>query len=93
MAADPDPGDFPRAARAEVKAVLPKVPASEQQDAQPAEPPVDQRKRDRQNLAAFVVIAALVLGGVYLMDLMQKAYQMEICIERGRHDCGRLLDR
>ncbi len=55
-----------------------------------ADPAVDRdedRLRMRQNLAAFVVIAAIVVLGTWLIGSLQYYSRLQTCIEAGHRNC------
>jgi len=59
--------------------------------APPATDPAAERDEDRlrmrQNLAAFVVIAAIVVLGTWLIGSLQYYSRLQTCIEAGHRNC------
>ncbi len=59
--------------------------------AQPATDPAAERDEDRvrmrQNLAAFVVTAAIVVLGIWLIGSLQHYSRLQACIEAGHRNC------
>jgi hypothetical protein len=53
----------------------------------PAADDADDRLRMRQNLAAVVVIAAIVVLGSWLIDNLQHYSRLQACIEAGHRNC------
>jgi hypothetical protein len=47
----------------------------------------EDRLRMRQNLAAFVVIAAIVVLGTWLISNLQYYSRLQTCIEAGHRNC------
>ncbi len=50
----------------------------------------DDRARTITNIAAFVFLAALVAGGVWLIDAMVKDSKLQDCLMAGRRNCAPL---
>jgi hypothetical protein len=48
------------------------------------------RLRMRQNLAAAVVLALLLLSGVWVIDELAASSRIEACIEAGHRNCASL---
>jgi hypothetical protein len=49
--------------------------------------------RDRQNLAAAIVVVILIIAGVWLMTNMRRNGQVEDCLMAHRRNCDALLER
>ncbi|HEX6002224.1 MAG TPA: hypothetical protein VFZ16_22950 [Hyphomicrobiaceae bacterium] len=47
----------------------------------------EDRLRMRQNLAAFLVIIAIVTAGSWLMANLQRTSQLRACLEAGHRNC------
>jgi hypothetical protein len=52
-----------------------------------ADDAADDRLRMRQNLAACVVTAAIVVVGSWLMDSLQHYSRLQACLEAGHRNC------
>jgi hypothetical protein len=53
----------------------------------PAAEDAEDRLRMRQNLAAIVVIAAIVVLGAWLIDSLHYYSRLQACIEAGHRNC------
>jgi hypothetical protein len=53
----------------------------------PAAEDAEDRLRMRQNLAAMVVIAAIVVLGAWLIDGLQYYSRLQACVEAGHRNC------
>lgn len=49
--------------------------------------------RDRQNLAAAIVVIVLVIAGVWLMNTMRRNSEVEDCLMQHRRNCDAILQR
>jgi hypothetical protein len=47
----------------------------------------EDRLRMRQNLAAFLVIVAIVVAGTWLMASLHYYSRLQACLEAGHHNC------
>ena len=65
--------------------LTPAIPASALAD--PGGDEVEDRVRMRQNVAAFLVIAAIVGLGSWLMDSLHAYSRIQMCIEAGHRNC------
>lgn len=54
---------------------------------QPPGLPQDQEPR-RPPLAALLVVALLVLGGLYLVHVLRQSSQLQDCVMAGRTNCA-----
>ena len=54
--------------------------------AQPADH-VEDRIRMRQNMAALVVIVAIVGVGSWLIESLHRYSRIQLCVEAGHHNC------
>ena len=52
-----------------------------------AETPDEVRRRTMQNLASAAVVAALVIGGLWLIVHLRQSLKVEECVESGRRNC------
>jgi hypothetical protein len=61
------------------------IPASAQAHA--ADDIDEDRMRMRQNLAAFLVILAIVVFGSWLIESLRAYSRIQTCLEAGHHNC------
>ena len=47
----------------------------------------EQERRRRVNLVSAIAILALIIGGYWLVNFLQRNAQIEACVESGRRDC------
>ncbi len=47
----------------------------------------DDRTIQRQNMAAAIAVAVLVLAGAYLVIGLKRDNALELCLESGRRNC------
>ena len=47
----------------------------------------DEHRRTLQNLAATVIIVALIAAGFWLIDHLRSSARIEACLEAGHHNC------
>jgi len=47
----------------------------------------DEHRRSLQNLAAAVIIAALIAAGFWLIDHLRSSARIEACLEAGHRNC------
>jgi len=45
-------------------------------------------RRNRGNIAALIVIVALVAGSLWLYSTLKRANDVEVCAERGLRNCS-----
>ena len=50
-------------------------------------------ERDKQNLAAAIVVIVLLVAGYWLMTTMHRHGVVEDCLMAHRRNCDRLLER
>lgn len=50
-------------------------------------------RQDKQNLAAAIVVVALLVAGYWLMSTMHRQGIVEDCLMAHRRNCDQLLDR
>lgn len=53
----------------------------------------DDRRSSLINIAAFVFLALLIAGGVWLADAMYKQSKLDDCLMAGRRNCGPAIGR
>ena len=50
--------------------------------------PQAEARRNRGNIAALIVIVALVAGSLWLYSTLKRANDVEVCAERGLRNCS-----
>ena len=53
----------------------------------------DDRDRLKRSFAGLAVALLLVVAGIYLVVLLHKQNQIEVCLEAGHHNCDSLVER
>lgn len=50
-------------------------------------------RQDKQNLAAAIVVVAILIAGYWLMTTMHRHGIVEECLMQRRRNCDQLMDR